>query len=133
MNSAPVTSASATEDGIVRGLAPENLNQIFYGLGRVAGVIIVRGVGAGVRRGVGETPGRMMMGVGVGIGVRDGIGVGLSSSSGVGEGDSLGRGVGDGVGVGVAVFTFVFTFEFDVFMLKSKLALAPRLVFALTS
>ena len=97
---------------------------------------MVRGVGAGVRNGVGDVPGRMTVGDGVGIGVREGIGVGLSSSSGVGEGDSLGRGVGDGDGVAVGEeLAFVFKFELTEveFVLKSKFALAPRFVLAFTS
>lgn len=98
-------------------------------------MMIVRGVGAGGRSGVGETPGRMIVGLGVGSGVRVGCGVGLSSSLGVGDGDSLGRGVGLGVGVGVRVFAFellfVFRLLFEVFALKSKIEFAPRLVFVL--
>lgn len=101
----------------------------------MTGVIIVRGVGAGVRGGVGEEPGLMMIGDGVGIGVRDGSGVGLLSSSGVGDGDSVGRGVADGVGVGVGVelFALVLTFDWLVFVLKSNIEFAPRFVFAFTS
>lgn len=110
-----------------------------YGVERTMGVMIVRGVGAGVLNGVGDVPGRITSGVGVGIGDRVGSGVGLSLSSGVGDGVSAGRGVALGVGVGVFVFelllAFAFTFEFDelVFKLKSKFALAPRLMFAFAS
>lgn len=97
--------------------------------------MIVRGVGAGVRRGVGELPGRITIGVGDWTGLREGTGVGLSSPSGVGDGDSLGRGVGDGLGEGLGVdkFAFTFVFELTLFVLKSKFAFAPRLVFALMS
>ena len=79
----------------------------------MTGVIIVRGVGAGVRGGVGEVPGLIMIGDGVGIGVRDGSGVGLASSSGVGDGDSVGRGVADGLGDGVGVDAFALVLAFD--------------------
>lgn len=77
----------------------------------------------------------MTIGVGDWIGLREGTGVGLSSPSGVGDGDSLGRGVGDalGDGLGVDKFAFTFVFELMLFVLKSKLAFAPRLVFVFIS
>jgi hypothetical protein len=107
---------------------------------RVPGIICGEGVrlGVGAKRGVGDWPGRIIVGEGVGIGVRVGVGngVGVVSTSGdsVGEGVGVGVAVGEGVGVGVRVFAFELTFEFvlkSMLPLKGKFASMPRFVFTL--
>ena len=104
------------------------------------GIICGDGVrrGVGKKRGVGDWPGRIIVGEGVGIGVRVGVGsgVGVLSTSGdsVGEGVGVGVAVGEGVGVGVRKFAFEFTFEFvlkSMLPLNGKFASMPRFVFTL--
>jgi hypothetical protein len=105
---------------------------------RVPGIICGEGVrlGVGAKRGVGDWPGRIIVGEGVGIGVRVGV-VSTSGDSvgeGVGEGVGVGVAVGEGVGVGVRVFAFELTFEFvlkSMLPLKGKFASMPRFVFTL--
>ena len=107
--------------------------------GRFDGVMIVRGVTRGVGRGVeaaggvGDEPGRIIMGVGVGIGVRVASGVGVesgsSSSSGVAVGEAVGVALGRGVGVGVPAFEFKSLLLLVTGVLKLPLTLKSNEVF----
>src|SRR5690606_24054205 len=95
-----------------------------------------------VGRGVGDCPGRIIVGRGVGKGVRVAVGAGLGVGVSIGDGVAVGVGrgvgvsVGDGVGVGVGVRTFAFRlppmFESRfASVLKLKFASIPRLVLTL--